>query len=164
MSGHRLPGGGKKYFRRRGARSSIDALIPLVPQMSPANPVCISPYAERLILLWIRSDAQDVPVEVFDLHLQCPLEIVGRVPDSCAGRHVVCVQCADILHADPHPHAPLALVVIGQEDGALISRNAGKSVACLPSQFEAKSVQVVGDAGFHVLDAKDWQRWTEAVR
>jgi len=125
--------------------------------MSPTNTVSIPPYPEGLVFLRIRPDAQDVPVEVFDLHLQRPLEIVGRVSDFCAGRHILSVQCADISHADPYPYARLALVVIGQEDGALFSRDAGKSVAHPPSQFEAKSVQVVGDAGVHVLDAKDWQ-------
>src|SRR5207302_1661198 len=67
------------------------------------------------------------------------------------------------LHADPYPHTRLALIVIGQEDGALVSRNAGKSLARAPSQFEAKSVQVVDDAGVHVLDAKDRHRGTEVV-
>jgi hypothetical protein len=45
----------------------------------------------------------------------------------------------------------------GAGAGALFSRDAGKSVARTPSQFEAKSVQVVGDAGVHVVDANDWQ-------
>ena len=68
------------------------------------------------------------------------------------------VQSADILHADPHPHTRLALVVIGKEDGALISRHAGKSVARPPSQFEAESFQVIYDAGIHVFDPKDRHR------
>src|ERR1035438_1272409 len=101
---------------------SIDALIPLIPQMPPPNAVSIPPYAERLILLRIRPDAQDVAVDVFDLHLERPLEILGRVPDSCAGRHVLTVQCANILHADPYPRARLALVVVGEEDRAQIGR------------------------------------------
>jgi hypothetical protein len=106
---------------------------------------------------WGRN-APDVPVEVFDLHLQRSLEIAGRVPDLCTGRQVVFMQCADILYTYPYPHMLLALVVMGQEDGALFSRHAGKSVTRSPSQFEAKSLPVVSDAGIHVLDAKDWQR------
>jgi hypothetical protein len=31
-----------------------------------------------------------------------------------------------------------------------------KSIARPPSQFEAKGVQVVGDAGVQVRDTKDW--------
>jgi hypothetical protein len=73
------------------------------------------------------------------------------------------VQGADILHADPYPHTRLALVVIGQEDGAFLSRDAGKSFVRPPSQFEAERVQIVGDAGVHVFDPKDWHRRTEAV-
>jgi hypothetical protein len=45
--------------------------------MPPTNPVGIPPYAERLILLRIRPDAEHVPVEVFDLHLQRPQELLG---------------------------------------------------------------------------------------
>ena len=48
---------------------SIDALILLIAQMSPPNPVRIQPYAERLIFLGIGADAQHVPIEVLDLHL-----------------------------------------------------------------------------------------------
>jgi hypothetical protein len=72
----------------------------------------------------------------------------------------VAVQGLDILQADPYPHTRLALVVIGEEDGALVSRDAGKSLdrPLSPSQFEAQGVPVVGDAGVHVFDAKDWHR------
>ena len=58
-------------------------LIPFIAQMSPTNPICIPPDTQRLFFLWIGADAQDVPIEVFNLHLYRPLEIVGRVPDSC---------------------------------------------------------------------------------
>src|ERR1022692_3966130 len=74
------------------------------------------------------------------------------------------MQCADILHPDPYPHTRLALVVVGEEDGTLVSRDAGKSVARTPSQSETKSVHVVGDAGVHVLDSKHRHRGPEAVR
>jgi hypothetical protein len=50
------------------------------------------------------------------------------------------------------------LVVTCEEDGALFSPNASKFVAGTPSQFEAKSFQVVSDARVHVLDAKNWKR------
>jgi hypothetical protein len=50
------------------SRTSIDALIPLMAKMSPTSPVCIAPYTQRLFFLWIGADAQDVPVEIFDLH------------------------------------------------------------------------------------------------
>src|SRR5580658_6540776 len=138
-------------FKRPSPALSLDALVILIPQMSPANPVSIPPYAQRLIFLPVRPEAQDVAIQVFNLHLQRPLEILRRVPDLCAGRHILTVQHANILHADPHPHTRLALVVTGQEDGALIARHTGKPVP-VPAQLEAQSIPVVGDAGFYVFD------------
>ena len=58
-------------------RSSIDALIPFIAQMSPTNPVCIPPYTERLPLFRIRPDTQNVPVEVLDLHLYPHSKLLG---------------------------------------------------------------------------------------
>src|SRR5271170_6744260 len=129
------------FFQRE--LSSLDPLVPLIPQMSPPNPGRIPKDAKRLIFLRVGADAQDVSVEIFDLHLERPLEVLRRIPDSCARRDIPIVQGADILHADPYPHMRLALVVTGQKDGAPIARNAGKSVATTPSQLEAERVHVV---------------------
>src|SRR5580700_396333 len=135
-----FPEGGRKYFRRSAKCSSLDALILLVAQVSPPNPVCIPKNTERLVFLWIRPHAQNVPIEVFDLHLQRPLEILRRVPDLGARRNILTVQRAHILHPDPYPHARLALVVISEKNGAFVSRDAGRSFVRAPAQLEAKGV------------------------
>src|ERR1700730_4415342 len=131
--------------------------------MSPASAVCITPNTGRLFFFWIGAYAQDLAVEIFDLHLQRPLEIVRWVSNYSAGLHVLVMQRANVLHADPNPHTRLALVVICKKYGAFFSRDAGKSMARSPSQFESKSVQIVVDAGVHILDEKDRRRRTEGA-
>ncbi len=107
--------------------------------------------------------AEDITVQVFDLHLEGPLKIVGRVTDSCAGDFVLIVQGADVSHADPYPHAGLALIISGQEDRALVAANAGEFVAGTPAQLETEGVYVIRDAGIDVVDAEDRRRGSEGV-
>src|ERR1700734_253343 len=111
--------------------------------MPPTNAVGVAPDAEGFVFLGIGAEAQDVAVEVFDLHLQRPLEILGRVADFCAGCFILTMQSASVLYADPYPHAVLALVVVGQKNRAGISSHASERIARAPAQFEAKSVHVV---------------------
>src|SRR5580700_2941074 len=106
--------------------------------MSPANAVCITKNAKRLIVFGIGANAQDVAVEIFDLHLERPLEVVRWVSNFSSGLHVLVVQRADVFYANPNPHTRLALVVMGKKYGTFFSRDAGKSIARPPSQFKTK--------------------------
>lgn len=65
------------------------------------------------------------------------------------------MQSANVLRPNPYPHARLALIVVGEKDRASVARDAGKSITGTPSQFEAKSVHIMSEAGSHVLDPKD---------
>src|ERR1700722_20514649 len=73
------------------------------------------------------------------------------------------MQSADVLHADPYPHTRLALVVIGQKDGALFSGDTDKSIVRTPSYFESQRILIVRDAGIHIFDPEDRHGRTEAV-
>src|ERR1043166_6053073 len=109
-------------------------LILPVAEMSPANSVRIAPYPERCFFLGIGPQPKDVTVEILDLHFQGPLEIVWSISDFCPRDQEPCVERSNVLHAYPHPHPWLALIIVRQKYGALLAGHAGKSIPAIADQ------------------------------
>lgn len=58
----------------------------------------------------MRPEAQDITVEILDLHLHRPRVVGGWMPDQgTAGKEFV-IQGVDVTYANPRPGATLSLI------------------------------------------------------
>src|SRR5262249_10944812 len=114
------------------------------------------PSRERLARLWLGSEAENVPVGIFHLHLQCPRVVRGRVANLSAGGTVLLVKSLHIFDAHPDPGPGLALAPLTEVDAGAVAVHGGKVVGAPVRVLKSQHVHVIAKADRHVLDLEDW--------
>src|SRR5215471_5604860 len=130
-----------------------------IDQIPPAS-VHIQPLADRLMLSRFRTHAQDISIQVLDLHFVGPLVVGwGMAHLGTAGTKLFEER---FVHTDPDPGSRIALVSLTQKNVATISRN-GCDDRRLPVNLESETADVIFEACGEALHAKDWSDALEAT-
>src|ERR1039458_2772044 len=101
----------------------FDRLPSAFGQGRPADAVHIEPITERLIFFRVRAKAQHVTIWIFDLHLQSPRIICGRIANLRARRLIFLMQSLDVLTVDPYPASGMSLVSFTEKQPAPATRD-----------------------------------------
>src|ERR1035438_3636998 len=133
--------------------------VAAILQANPAVAVHIQPRSPRLIIFAVRPEAQNVPVQVFHLHLKRPFVIGGRVANLRAGGNKLLMQRLHISSINPHPTPWLSLDPRAQKQTGFAARDRCEKRFLAFREFpvdpESKLVNVVVNACGDIVHAKD---------
>jgi hypothetical protein len=110
---------------------------------------------ERFVFLWLRSKAQHIAVDIFDLHFVGPGIVRWLVPDLRSRPPVLLEQRVSIFHANPDSSTWRSLVALAQEEMTLTARHRPKASRALPIELEAKHPHVMIDGWVDIFYAQD---------